>query len=162
MEVDMHSLLERLIRRTACEIKLLLLALRQKSPYRKSMIRLNLCGGPVRINGYLNVDIGFRSDLPIDLARRNLPFHSGSIEVVVCMSAINYFTRARAAEIIRETHRVLRPGGVARFGVQDLETIAARYVNKDLDFFFQKRPDGQDRFEGPTLGRQICRLVLRV
>jgi ubiquinone/menaquinone biosynthesis C-methylase UbiE len=75
---------------------------------------------------------------------------------VTCTSAINYFTRARGQEIIIEVFRVLQPGGVARFSAQDLESIARRYVEKDMDFFFQKLPDGHERFEGATLGDKFA------
>jgi ubiquinone/menaquinone biosynthesis C-methylase UbiE len=72
------------------------------------------------------------------------------------MSAINYFTRARAQQLVREMRRVLRPGGVCRVGVQDMRALAERYVRGDTEFFFQKLPDGRDRFEGPTLGDKFA------
>lgn len=114
--------------------------------------RINLCSASQRIPGYLSVDFIGKVDLRLDLAKRNLPFDDDSLEAVLCMSAINYFTRARAQEIVGEVYRVLRPGGVARFGVQDLRRLARRYVERDVEFFSQKLADGQDRFDGPTLG----------
>jgi len=118
--------------------------------------KVNLCCGTQSIPGYLGVDFGGPVDLKLDLRNDNLPFADNSLQVLVCISAINYFTRQRGLEIIREVHRVLRPGGVARFGVQDMEWIARRYVERDTAFFFQKLPDGQDRFEGPTLGDKFA------
>jgi len=114
--------------------------------------KVNLCSGTEKISGFFNLDIALSSDLVIDLSKQNLPFPENSMDVVICISAINYFTYDRAGEIIKEVHRVLAPGGIARFGVQDLEAIAEKYVNKDTDFFFQKTPHKQDRFEGQTLG----------
>jgi hypothetical protein len=55
-----------------------------------------------------------------------------------------------------ETHRVLRTGGIARFGVQDMKLLARRYVEDDREFFFQKLSDGRDRFEGPTIGDKFA------
>jgi predicted SAM-dependent methyltransferase len=150
--MKMRQMADRLIGR----IKYGIFRLKQGTPLRTDVHRINLCGGRTRIPGYLNIDIAASSDLPLDLSKNNLPFQDGSIEVVVCMSAINYFTRTRAGRIIREVHRVLRPGGIARFGVQDLESVAARYLNKDRQFFFQKLPDGRDRFEGPTIGDKFA------
>jgi predicted SAM-dependent methyltransferase len=148
------------IRKTASRIigwgKYCIFRVKQSTRLGADIRRINLCGGQIHIPGYLNIDIGHSADLPIDLSKRNLPFDDESIEAVVCMSAINYFTYTRAAEIIREVHRVLQRGGIARFGVQDLETIAARYLNKDREFFFQKLPDGRDRFEGPTIGDKFA------
>ena len=90
------------------------------------------------------------------MENHNLPFQDASLEVVACTSAINYFSRARGREIIDETYRVLKVGGIARFSVQDLESIARRYVEKDTEFFFQTLGDGRERFEGPTLGDKFA------
>jgi len=118
--------------------------------------RLNLCCGPQKIPDYLGVDISREADIRVDLARYDLPLLDNSMDAAVCISAINYFTRQRASEIVAEVYRVLKPGGVARFAVQDLESIAKRYVEKDTVFFFQKLPNGQERFEGPTIGDKFA------
>ena len=118
--------------------------------------RVNLGSGSQKIPGYTGIDYGGAADIKLDLSKGGLPFKSGTVKSVVCISAINYFTRSRGDEIIREVFRVLEPGGIARFGVQDLEVIARRYVEKDLPFFFQKLPDGRDRFEGVTLGDKFA------
>lgn len=114
--------------------------------------RVNLGCGPVLVPGYFNIDFTGRPDYRLDLSRDDLPIRDGSLDAVICISAINYFSYSRAGELIREAHRVLRPGGVARFGVQDLELLAHKYVEKDAAFFFQKLPNGADRIEGRTLG----------
>lgn len=123
---------------------------------RLSVKKINLCCGNQRIPGYFGIDFVRGVDLYLDLSKNDLPFEDNSLDAVVCMSAINYFTRTRGQELIEEIYRVLRPGGVARFGVQDMEGIASRYVDKDTEFFFQKLPDGRDRFEGPTLGDKFA------
>lgn len=114
--------------------------------------KVNLCCGSQRIPGYVGVDLGRSSDVPLDLTKEDLPFSDGSMDAVVCISGINYFTRERGGELIRDVYRILRPGGIARFAVQDMESLARRYVDKDTRFFFQKLKDGTDRFPGPTLG----------
>jgi len=114
--------------------------------------KLNLCSGNQKISGYCSLDYSFSADIPINLSRGNLPFNANSLEAVTCISAINYFSRDRGQEIVNEVYRVLGDGGVARFASQDLETIARRYVVKDTDFFFQKLTNGDERFEGKTMG----------
>lgn len=111
-----------------------------------------MCCGTQRIPGYTGIDTSRRSDITLDLSRFNLPFADNSLDTVVCMSAINYFSYARSAELICEVYRVLQKGGVARFGVQDLEYLARLYINKDRDFYFQKLPNGAERFNGRTIG----------
>lgn len=114
--------------------------------------KLNLGSGSRRLNGYCNIDVSSHADLLLDLEKEPLPFPDGTIDTVVCISAINYFSRDRAQEIVTEVFRVLKQGGVARFAVQDLGKIAGKYVERDRKFFFQKLPNGQERFEGTTMG----------
>jgi ubiquinone/menaquinone biosynthesis C-methylase UbiE len=108
------------------------------------------------VPGYFGIDAIGGRNLRLDLSRHDLPFADDNLEAVVCMSAINYFTRRRAEELVRETFRVLRPGGVCRMGVQDMRVLAERYLRNDTEFFFQKLPDGRDRFEGPTIGDKFA------
>ncbi len=121
----------------------------------KKWRKINLCGGSVLIDGYCNVDLSPHADLHIDLERQLLPFSDSSVEIVICISSINYFSRARGEEIIEEVYRVLKQGGIARFASQDLEAIAKKYINKDRGFFFQKLPDGRERFAGETMADKI-------
>ena len=118
--------------------------------------KINLCCGPQKIPGYFGIDLSTEADLCLDLSIEDLPLRDNSIDTVVCMSAINYFTRSRGQEIIEQVYRLLKAGGIARFGVQDMEAIAKRYVEKDEAFFFQKLPDGRERFEGQTLGDKFA------
>lgn len=118
--------------------------------------RVNLCSGTQAVSGYFGIDVNSAADLKLDLADYDLPFRANSLDVVVCMSAINYFSRKRAQQIIAQVFRALRPGGVARFGVQDMKALARKYVEGDEAFFFQKTDDGNDRFEGPTIGDKFA------
>lgn len=113
--------------------------------------KVNLCSGANLIPGYWNLDLEPRAELVLDLERFLLPFRDSSMDVVVCISAINYFTRDRAQKIVKDVFRVLKPGGIARFGVQDLKILTEKYVNRDEKFFFEKLPDGRDRFPGGTI-----------
>ena len=122
----------------------------------KGIRKLNLACGGQKVPGFFGIDLVEGADLRLDLASMDLPFTASSLEAVVCMSAINYFTRPRAQHLVREMHRVLRAGGVCRVGVQDMKSLAERYVRGDREFFFQKLPDGRDRFEGPTLGDKFA------
>ncbi len=117
--------------------------------------KINLCSGTLHLDGYCNIDVDEGSDLILDLNKKLLPFADSSAEVVVCMSAINYFTHMRGAEIIADVYRVLKPGGISRFGTQDLKLIAEKYVANDKEFFFQKLSDGTDRFVGDTMADKI-------
>ncbi len=116
---------------------------------------LNLGGGTSKIKGYFNIDLYSGADLCLDLGRMSLPFAQSSMDAVICISAINYFTKERGAIIVSEVYRVLKPGGIVRFGTQDFKSIAERYVRNDEAFFFQKLPNGQERFVGETMCDKI-------
>ncbi len=117
--------------------------------------KVSLCGGPTKIPGYFNIDLQRQADLSLDLEHHNLPFKSSSVDTVLCISAVNYFTRERGEQIIKEVHRILSKDGIARFAVQDLHSIAQKYVAGDKEFFFQKLPSGKDRFLGVTMADKI-------
>lgn len=118
--------------------------------------KVNLCCGQQKVPGYFGIDVVDGADLHMDLAKVDLPFSTSTLDVVVCMSAINYFTRLRAQQLVREMYRTLRQGGVCRVGVQDMKSLAERYVRGDTEFFYQKLDDGRDRFEGPTIGDKFA------
>jgi SAM-dependent methyltransferase len=146
------QLARRIARRLRSMLSLLSFRMRQRMSSGKTVNRINLCSGNCRIPGYFNVDIAKGADLVMDLAKHDLPFPPNSVRYIVCMSAINYFSRSRASKLIRQCFEILEPGGVARFGVQDLEMLARLYLQKDTSFFSQKLLNGKDRFEGHTLG----------
>ena len=53
--------------------------------------RINLCCGLQKIPGYYGIDFIREADLYLDLSKNDLPFRENAIDVVICMSAINYF-----------------------------------------------------------------------
>ncbi len=113
--------------------------------------KINLCSGANSLSGYWNLDLEPKADLILDMEKFLLPFRDDSMDVVVCISAINYFTYDRAQKIIKDVYRVLKPAGVVRFGVQNLKVLAEKYIIRDESFFFEKLPNGQDRFPGKTI-----------
>lgn len=119
-------------------------------------LRINLCGGTVKLPGWTNVDLSHVADIRVDLESGPLPWEDGAVEAIACISALNYFTPERALEIVRECLRVLRPGGILRVGVQDLRVLARRYLERDAAFFEEKLQDGRDRFPGETYADKFC------
>lgn len=121
---------------------------------KKSPKKINLCGS-ARIGDFYNIDLSPQADLVIDLEKKLLPFRDNSVDTVVCISAINYFSKKRGKEIIADIFRILNAGGIARFGTQDFFEICLKYVNSEKDFFFQKLPNGKERFKGKTVAEKI-------
>ncbi len=104
---------------------------------------LNLgCGNEFR-EGWINVDFKTTDDgvLAHDL-NEPLPFESDSFDVVYHSHVLEHFPKQRAASFVDECYRVLRPGGVIRVAVPDLEGIARLYLQ-----FLDKLRQGKDEFE---------------
>lgn len=94
-------------------------------------MNVNLCGTGLR--GFVNVDISLKADYIRDLEWMRVPFKKESVDKMIFMSAINYFTYDRAKFLVKDIYRVLKKGGVVRIGVQDLELIARNYLNREWD-----------------------------
>ena len=163
MPISLQKILRRLLARSTnivrrCIFRLhglcVVLLYRIGFPY-STPDRLNLCSGPIKIPQYLNVDICPQADLYLDLEQHALPFRGDSFQSVICISSINYFSKNRARFIIKEVYRVLQPGGIARFATQDFRSITEKYLQNDTNFFFEKLPNGKDRFIGDTICDKI-------
>ncbi len=123
--------------------------------YQPLVSKINLGGAGEHITGYYNIDLNPQADLVIDLEQRLLPFADNTVEVLVCISTINYFTRARAQQIISDVYRALKPGAITRFATQDFELIVQKYLAADRDFFYQRLASGAERFKGATMVDKI-------
>ena len=91
--------------------------------------RLNLgCGSQVHPE-WTNVDIMPRHPGVInhDLNKR-LPFADASFEVVYHSHVLEHLTKAHGKAFVGECYRVLKPGGILRVVVPDLEMIARLYL----------------------------------
>lgn len=90
---------------------------------------LNLGCGNRFLRDWTNVD--FISN-DIDVLAHNLlqpiPFDDKSFDVVYHSHLLEHFTKSDAESFIEECYRVLRPGGVIRIVVPDLEPIAKNYI----------------------------------
>ncbi len=91
--------------------------------------KLNLgCGGRFR-EGWVNVN--FTSTGPGVIAAnlgKGIPFPDESFDVVYHSHVLEHFQKSAAADFLKECHRVLRPNGVIRIVVPDLEGITRNYL----------------------------------
>ena len=60
--------------------------------------------------------------------REGIPYTDSSFDVVYHSHILEHFSRQKALGFMRECYRVLRPGGVIRVAVPDLEQIAKLYL----------------------------------
>jgi predicted SAM-dependent methyltransferase len=92
---------------------------------------LNLGCGERFHPDWINVDLSAaRSGVVAHDLAKGIPFQSETVDVVYSAAVFEHFRRSEAANFLREIHRVLKPGGIVRIGVPDLENICRIYLAK--------------------------------
>jgi len=99
--------------------------------------RLNWGCGPIAPYGWVNSDIapGPGVDVVADI-RAGLPLQDNSFDYAVSIHALPEIPYADLDRAISELRRVLKPGGVLRLSLPDLDKAIRAYVSKDIDYFF--------------------------
>jgi len=75
--------------------------------------------------------------------RRGIPFDDASVDVVYHSHLLEHIDRSAAPQFLREIRRVLKPGGIHRIVVPDMEKLCRRY----LEHLVQCMEEGRERGE---------------
>lgn len=97
------------------------------------LVKLHLGCGDTYLKGWVNLDMarpGRKLDLRWDL-RRGVPFPSGSLSAIFSEHLFEHLDLASSLDLMKECRRALRPGGIFRIGVPDLERYLRAYVGED-------------------------------
>jgi SAM-dependent methyltransferase len=86
----------------------------------------------------------FRALSYLDLAQP-LPYPDAAFEAVFGSHVLEHLTPAEAESLLGELHRVLRPGGIVRIAVPDLDRVIAEYDPGHPDEFLFGMWQGRDR-----------------
>jgi predicted SAM-dependent methyltransferase len=102
-----------------------------------SIRRLHWGCGPIAPYGWVNSDIQARPgvDVVADI-RKGLPFADGEFDYIVSLHALPEIPFSEQDRALRELYRCLRPGGVLRLGLPDLDKAIQAYQSKDIDYFY--------------------------
>jgi SAM-dependent methyltransferase len=115
--------------------------------------------GPARLNwgcgahpepGWVNSDL--KDDPGIDLScdiRNGLPVADATFDYAVSIHALPMIPYRELVPALQELRRVLRPGGVLRLGLPDLDKAIEAYRSGDRSYFLV--PDDDE----PTLGGKL-------
>jgi len=116
--------------------------------------RLNWGCGAYGAPGWLNSDIkeGPGIQYPCDI-REGLPFSDTEMDYVVSIHALPEIPYPDLRPALVELRRVLKPGGVLRLGLPDLERAMDAYKAGDRDYFLV--PDEDARSLGAKLVVQL-------
>jgi len=97
------------------------------------MLLVNLGCGNTYHKNWLNIDFISNSKfLKSHDLRRGIPLEDNTVDVVYHSHVLEHFTKEDGKAFIGECYRVLKPNGIIRIAVPDLETIAREYI-KNLD-----------------------------
>jgi len=78
--------------------------------------------GKYRSKEWTNIDIEHHQDVNVLGSALALPFYTGSIEEIHCIHVLEHVTRDKYPLMLREMHRVLKPGGSAYVEVPDFHS----------------------------------------
>lgn len=116
--------------------------------------RLNLGCGPKAAAGWVNAD---REPLPgVDLVgdlRDGLPVDDATFDAIVAIHVLQDLAWTELPTALAEIRRLLRPGGVLRLGLPDLDRAIDAYRRGDAAYFHV--PDEDARSIGGKLITQI-------
>jgi predicted SAM-dependent methyltransferase len=90
---------------------------------------LNLGCGEIYHSDWINIDYSSNSQfvLEYDLTK-GIPKGDQSIDVVYHSHVLEHFTKDQAEKFLLECHRVLKPNGVIRIVVPDMQYSIKEYV----------------------------------
>lgn len=97
------------------------------------MKMVNIGCGSVFHPDWINVDVS-----PVDPrvrqldVRRALPFSNAEVDVVYHSHLLEHLSRSEASRFLSDCLRILKPGGIMRVAVPDLEGIASAYLRELL------------------------------
>lgn len=100
------------------------------------MIKLYLGSGKRFIPGFIHIDLDDYPHLAYKHNIADLPmFSDKSVDLIYTSHSFEYFDRQEGEKVLKEWHRVLKPGGILRIAVPDFEAITHVYLkyNKDLE-----------------------------
>ena len=91
---------------------------------RHAVVKLNIGCGPAIKSGWLNIDIDPRLEGAIYMdATQPLALRDASVNFVYAEHMIEHVGLGDAIAMLRELHRVLRPGGMLRIATPEMDKI---------------------------------------
>lgn len=99
--------------------------------------RLHWGCGPITPYGWVNSDIqpGPGVDIVADILV-GLPIESNSFDYVVAIHVLPEIPLRDQQRALQELQRVLKPDGVVRLGLPDMDKAIQAYLTRDIDYFF--------------------------
>ncbi len=109
--------------------------------YPAGEMRLHLGCGDIDQPGFINIDVRPRKHVHrvqgIDDLRA---FANGSVAMIYSSHCLEHVPRRQVPQVLKEWHRVLRPGGLLRVSVPDFELLVQTYLDSGHDMQSVQQP----------------------
>jgi len=99
-------------------------------------LKLNIGGRDTKIDGFLCVDVHPEADIKCDLSKLD-GIDDGSVEEIYASHCLEHFSHTNTLGVLREWHRVLKPGGKMYVGVPDFDAAVTVYKKIGLSDFIR-------------------------
>ena len=109
-------------------------------------IKLHIGCGAKYIPGFIHIDVRKlpHVDYVASADKLNM-FDDNSVDLVYACHLLEHFGRNQIYDVLREWHRVLKPGGILRIAVPDFEKLVEVYVNtRNIKLILGLLVGGQD------------------
>jgi SAM-dependent methyltransferase len=108
------------------------------------MSKYNIGAGLFRKKGWINIDNPSRwyekiidtDCIPYDLLElKPLPIESETADIVYSSHTIEHVTNEAVENMVKESHRILKPGGVLRITAPNINLDGIAYMKNDIEHF---------------------------
>jgi predicted SAM-dependent methyltransferase len=107
---------------------------------RRRPLQLHLGSATTPREGWVNIDMFGH---PVDLAwnlNHPLPFSGGTVDAIFHEYVLTCFPPREALNLITDSYRLLRPGGILRISVADPEQYVRAWLERDAAFLGEVSP----------------------
>lgn len=124
------------------------------------MLKLHIGSGGLWMPGWVHIDKAWAlAPEPIEFIHHDLlqgiPFGDGTVDLIYGSHMLDHFSvETGVIPLLKECHRVMKPGAVARFAVMNVEKIVKAYQRHDMERFDYCQPAfyRQSKSQGLRLG----------
>jgi len=88
-----------------------------------------------RFKGWLNLDIGGKADIACDFTKPLRFLTANSFQYCYSEHVLEHFPRKQALKMTQEIYSSLKPGGVFRVAIPDLDSLLEQYSNYKKDLY---------------------------
>ncbi len=96
-------------------------------------LKLHLGCGKIVLPGWINYDIEKNPGVVVHDLRKPLPHKNATVDFIFSEHFIEHIDKNEAKKMLRDCHRVLKPGGVIRIITPDLQVLLDDYAAGKID-----------------------------